>query len=299
MSRRPFSGALQAARRAKHLGFVAVKRGRRARTQAIDLLLRLRASLGDYAFDPKHHRDVYGEFPRMYFLHRPAGVDHVPTTAPPRRVFCFWTAENAMSEARRAALDAMQADIGVPVTLITPDNLADWVVPGAPLHPAYDALSAVHRSDYLRAYVMWHHGGGYSDIKRPTSDWSGAWDAFDDPQVWLAGYPEVSSRSCGGDDHTRLGRDIHRNFPRLVGFGAFIMRPGTPFAREWLREIERRLDYYSAELMAAPGDTWGDAPGYPLRWIEIGSDVFHPLQLKHLQHVRQDPRLLPRLNGHR
>lgn len=42
------------------------------------------------------------------------------------------------------------------------------------------------------------------------------------------------------------------------------MRPGTPFAREWPREIERRLDYYSAALMAASGDTWGDAPGYPL-----------------------------------
>ncbi|MCT2324530.1 hypothetical protein M3700_02385, partial [Micrococcus luteus] len=83
MSSRPFSGALQAARRAKHLGFVAVKRGRRARTQAVDSLLRLRASLGDYAFDPEHHRDVYGEFPRMYFLHRPAGVGPAPTAAPP------------------------------------------------------------------------------------------------------------------------------------------------------------------------------------------------------------------------
>lgn len=83
----------------------------------------------------------------MYLLHRPVGVDPVPTPAPPRRMFCFWTGENAMSEGRRAALEAMEEGIGVPITLITPENLADRVVPGAPLHPAYDALSAVHRSD--------------------------------------------------------------------------------------------------------------------------------------------------------
>ena len=31
----------------------------------------------------------------MYLLHRPVGVDPVPTPAPPRRMFCFWTGENA------------------------------------------------------------------------------------------------------------------------------------------------------------------------------------------------------------
>lgn len=291
--------ALHAARRAKHLGFVALKWGRSVRTQSADSLLRLRASRSDYVFDLDRHRDAYGDFPRMYFLHRPSGVEIDPTTPPPRRVFCFWTGENAMSEARRAAFDAMEADMGVPVTLITPENLSDWIVPGAPLHPTYESLSSVHRSDYLRAYFMWHYGGGYSDIKRPTSQWVDAWDAFADPKVWISGYPEVSSRSCGGDGHTSLGREIHRNFPRLVGFGAFIVRPKTPFAREWIREIERRLDYYYEELRAAPGGTWGEEKGYPLKWIEIGSDVFHPLQLKYLRHVHQEAELLPNLFGHR
>ena len=50
---------------------------------------------------------------------------------------------------------------------MTPANLQDWVVAGHPLHPAYNDLSLVHRSDYLRAYLLHHHGGGYCDLKRP------------------------------------------------------------------------------------------------------------------------------------
>lgn len=273
-----------------------------ARTAALDswdLFLRARAKRTEYTYSTDSHRDRYGELPRMYFLHRTSPLTNRELATPARRVFCFWTGDNELSPGRVKGLTAMRKKIMADVILVTPDNLSDWIVEDFPLHRAYNHLSYVHRSDYLRAYFAAHHGGGYSDIKSPLHTWESAWDNFANPATWLVGYREKSSRSCGGDDHTKLGRDIHRNYSRLVGFGAFITRPGTPFAHEWLQEVERRLDYYEEELCGSYGGTWGEGDGYPIRWIEIGSDVFHPLQLKYLSHVRHDNSVHPTLRGHR
>lgn len=210
-------GLLNAARQVKHTAFVARKRSRQGAVNAWDQVLRARASSTDYRFDIEFHRDKYGGLPRMYFLHRTVGQVSPALPEPERRVFCFWTGENEMSPARRTALVAMHERTEVPVELVTAETLHNWIVDGHPLHPMYENLSFVHRSDYLRAYFMAHHGGGYSDIKAPTAGWLGPWEDFADPQAWIVGYPERSSRSCGGDDHTLLGRDIHRNFSRLVG----------------------------------------------------------------------------------
>ena len=113
-----------------------------------------------------------------------------------RRVFVLWTDERSLTANRAAALDGMRrvcAAEGVRVELVTPETLDLWTGPHAataagcgglplpasgssssnnrlpPLHPAYEHLSAVHRSDYLRAYLALHWGGGYCDLKRPAT----------------------------------------------------------------------------------------------------------------------------------
>ena len=78
-------------------------------------------------------------------------------------IYCFWTGTNEMNETRLNGLNKLRSVSGCNVVLITPDNLNDFLI--EPLHPAYKYLSLVHRSDYLRAYFMHYHGGGYSDIK--------------------------------------------------------------------------------------------------------------------------------------
>lgn len=290
-----------ALRRGKHYGMLGRKATARGARTVIDGAYRVAGRARPYRFSVERHRDKYGSLPRMYFLHRSAPHSTAAAQDVPRRIFCFWTGDNDLTPGRTTGLREIERhQEGLEVILITPHNLTHWVADEHPLHPSFAHLSLVHRSDYLRAYFMAVHGGGYTDIKTPRHPWQSAFDRItEDPELWLVGYPERSSRSCGGDDHTKLGRDIHRRYGSLVGFGAFIMRGGTPFAWEWLQEIERRLDYYSAELGQNPGNTWGDNPDYPLRWIEIGSDVFHPLQLKYLDHVRQDDHVLPRLEGHR
>ena len=72
-------------------------------------------------------------------------------------VFCAWTGRNAMSADRAAALHSIMLNIGCPVVLLTPDTLANWVLPEHPLHPAYPYLSQTHKADYLRVYKMYHH----------------------------------------------------------------------------------------------------------------------------------------------
>lgn len=156
---------LTLARQLKHAAFVARKRNGKRVTDIWDDFLRVRAAHTHYTFDVDSHRDRYGELPRQYFLHRSAPQGPSSKQVPDLRVFCFWTGDNDLPPARVEGLDAMRQMIGVPVELITPEKLPAWVVEGHPLHPMYSQLSYVHRSDYLRAYFMAHHGGGYSDIK--------------------------------------------------------------------------------------------------------------------------------------
>lgn len=293
---------LHALRKVKHRAFLTRRAVSRTARRSIDTGYRVYDRALPYRFDPETHRDRYGSYPRMYFLHRYAPQYERIQEEVPRRIFAFWTGENALSANRERCLREMrQVHDDLEIVLVTPENLNSWVLEEFPLHPAYRHLSLIHRSDYLRAYFMAHHGGGYADIKTPTHSWSAAFDALQaSPDTWLAGYPERSSRSCGGDDYTRLGRDIHRHYGSLVGFGGFIMRGRTPFGYEWMQELNRRLDYFHEELAQHPGGVWGDTPGYPLRWVDVGSDVFHPLQLKYLQHVTQREDILPVLaGGHR
>jgi len=287
------------ARKVKHAAFVARKRVRRGYVRARDLAFTAYSAMVPFTFDVDRHRSAWGELPRMYFLHRdpPPGCS---TDRPvQRKIFVLWTGENDLTPNRAKGLQSIDDRNPGSVVLVTPKNLDDYIVPGKPLHSAYRHLSLVHRADYLRAYLMHHHGGGYSDIKVCRHSWVGAFERFEsDPALWIIGYPEIGSDMCGGRD-PRLGHEIRRRYRSLVGFGAFICRPGTPLTAEWLRELDRRLDYYSEELAQHPGDAWGENPGYPILWIELGADVLNPLQLKYLDHVGQDPMLLPQLTDHR
>lgn len=278
---------LQPLRTAKHRGFIAVKRtlwaSRAVRFEALTLAARGIELWRPYRYDPARYR-------RSFLVRSAPAADG--ESALPRRVFVLWTGTNELSANRQRNLDRLREKLGVPVEFVTPATLDRWVVEGHPLHPAYESLSLVHRSDYLRAYLLHHHGGGYADLKAPVSSWAGAFDsAAEDPKAWVTGFREISAASVVRMPGT-LGADIALNHRRLVGTCAFFVRSHTPFTAEWLREVERRLDYYAPQAREHPGGVRGETVGYPVSWTDLLGKIFQPLQLKYLEHVRIDNRLL-------
>src|SRR5690606_1936777 len=73
-------------------------------------------------------------------------------------LYAFWTGNNELTENRLRCLESIKKNSGVPFVLVTPGNLEEYIVNEHPLHPAYEYLSLIHRSDYLRCYFMHHHG---------------------------------------------------------------------------------------------------------------------------------------------
>ena len=232
----------------------------------------------------------------------------------PRRIFTFWTGSNAMSDARRHGLDSMAAT-GCEIILVTPETLAPWLVPGAPLPDTYDALSVVHRSDYLRAYFMHHHGGGYSDIKPTSQSWLPAFEVLEASDAFGIGYREISPKGVAHVHRHRLAGALRsgvraRGWPEsylhyrrmrwayrsLIGNGAYIFRPGTMFTAEWLATVTGRLELVREALMANPARIAREASdslidgrltGYPLPWSGICADVLHPLVFRHRSRILQ------------
>ncbi len=274
-------------RQLKHQGFVFWKRFRfrytRFRFAVITVVARIYSPLRPYRYRPERYR--------RSFLNRKPPEIHAESKLP-RRVFVIWTGENPLTPNRERNLEQLRSRLGVPVELVTPQNLDEWLAPDHPLHDAYQHLSLVHRSDYLRAYLLHHHGGGYCDIKAPLVSWLSAFDRIEaDPDAWLASYQELNASSAvrlAG----RLGVDIAMHHRRLVGMGGMLARSHTPFTAEWLREVERRLDYFAPQVQEFPGGVRGDVVGYPVSWTDLLGKIYHPLQLKYLDHVRQDQDLL-------
>lgn len=185
------------------------------------------------------------------------------------------------------------------VTLVTPENLDDYVLPSSPLHPSYAHLSDVHKSDYLHSYLMHHYGGAFTGIKKHHHSWTQAFEQSEaDPDAWVIGY-RIQRSTEATYFNGPLCRDIRRNYASLIVFSGKVVRANSPITHEWILEVERRLDYYSSLLALAPGDAYGPNEGYPVPWTRLGSQVFEPLCLKYRQHIRINDILKPQLWGHR
>ncbi|WP_297623880.1 hypothetical protein [Nocardioides sp.] len=235
-----------------------------------------------YAYRPERYSDTF----------LATDVEVRGTSAFPRQVFALWTGSNPMSENRSRNLEAIKESIGLPLELVTPATLHRWLVPGHPLHPAYEQLSLIHRSDYLRGYLMHHHGGAYVDIKLPLASWEPAWRQMaDDPAAWVTSY-RADHADWIGKLPGRLGRDLLVRYRLMFGKGGFMMRSYTPITASWVEQMHRVLDSRLDALSEHPGGVFGDAGGYPLGWTDLLGRILDPLTLKYADHVRFDERLL-------
>ena len=206
-------------------------------------------------------------------------------------IYLFWTGDNPLTPNRKKSIEYIRRNSGVKVELITPENLNSYIVEDFPLHHSYNNLSYVHRADYLRAYFMHHHGGGYCDIKLIKHNWKAAFLKLNgDDNNWIIGYPEVAP-SAIPFSKGNLGKDLRKAYYRMIGNGAFIAKPKSHITEEWIKQIHFVLDSKSELLKQNPGDPRGKNIGYPLEWSEILGNIFQPLLLKYNDKVLIDESL--------
>ena len=229
--------------------------------------------------------------------------DTISLSKPVERViYCFWTGNNEMSENRKRCFDSICKNAGVPVKLITPDNLHEYILSDHPLHPAFQYLSMNHKSDYLRCYFMHFYGGGFCDIKAINKSWSKCFDRINSTKKYILGYPEPN-RECSAYkdiDNLALKKNIRKCWPLLIGNGAFICRPHTKLTEEWFNEQNRRLDYFLDAVRKNPAtDPFGQGNNYPIPWLFLQGTIFHPLCLKYHKKIIQDKRIMPSFKDYR
>lgn len=211
----------------------------------------------------------------------------------PFRVWCIWVGGQEMTEPRRACLQSIRENIGVPVTLITDDTLHEYVVKGYPIHPGYTYLSAVTKGDYIRTYMMHHYGGGYTDIKHTQQSWLPYFEELaNNEQKWVCGYKEVNEGgvACLGPEEHELQAELRARWKELVGNCAFVCKSHTPFTEQWIQNLHRVMDSLLPKLQASPAKHPRDALGhwihgsystFPIRWAQIAGCIFHPLCLQY------------------
>lgn len=215
-------------------------------------------------------------------------------------IFMLWTGKNELTENRKKAIDSIKGCSGIDVELVTVNNISQYILPEYPLHPAYEYLSSIHKSDYLRCYLMHYYGGGYSDIKQNNNSWLNAFSIFEnDELIYGIGYREVSEDGVSWYAHFNLMNLLKKNYNKLIGNGSFIIRPNTPFTHEWISEVNRRLDYYYFRLKNNSGNTYGDNKGYPISWTELQGDIFHPLVMKYSKYFKNIEDIKPSFENYR
>lgn len=199
-------------------------------------------------------------------------------------IYIFWTGNNEITENRKKGIQSLKDKSGLEVQLVTPDNLSDFVLEQFPLHPAYEYLSLIQRSDYLRCYFMLHHGGGYADIKPCLNSWISLFNKLNSSDKWCIG---VREKFVGGvpDLKGNIGADCNKYHNILIGnSGSYVYKPNSPIAQEWMNELLARLDFYLPKLKDNPGDAFGSG-NYPIPWAYLAGHIMTPLVLKYHEKV--------------
>ena len=208
------------------------------------------------------------------------------------RIFLFWTGDNDMSPNRKRCLETFYANNSCDIVFVDNTCLQKWLL--YDLHPAYPYLSYTHRADYLRCYFMHYYGGGYSDIKACSFDWSPYFNRlFSSPSLLMCGYRESRAEHIASSCNS-----IRLAYQFLPGMGHFIFKPQSPLTLRWISLVHSSLDALMDRLVLYPGTyhpraVLGGVHGheilpkiryygsrYPLQWNSILGRILHPLSFE-------------------
>lgn len=230
---------------------------------------------------------------KKYMKNNLDGIEYI--NGVPRVVFIFWFSNKEylieFTVRRYNALQSLINNIKVPVIIITNENYKNWEVNDHPIHEGFSYLSGNHKSDYLRAYILYHYGGGYHDIKWREKSWENEWEKFSNDNIWIIGRREIRSDNIGYNP-LKNEQWVQNEYLKLITFGWVICRQKNEYLKILLNKINNILTDKLEELKynPAPNSRCGNCVNcsendYPLRWLELMGEISHPLQLNYTQYI--------------
>lgn len=208
----------------------------------------------------------------------------ISETHVPHNVFVVWAGRNPMSKTRQQALAILKKNIGVHVTMVTPDNLSSFLV--EPLPDNYKYLSAVHKSDVLRCYLMHFWGGGYCDIKRVYDSWKPSFLKLNaSPQLYAVGTRENVIYCLLRSPH-RYSCNKRNN--SIICANQIICKKQTPLTGAWYNNVKMIVDGLNVKDAppAYPQDHRGDwRSRYPVGWEQLAGDFFGTMSYEYRRHI--------------
>lgn len=181
-------------------------------------------------------------------------------------LYCFWFGD-PMSEDRRRCYESILKNVNVEVVLVTESNVMSFEKAEHPFHPAFNFLSPVHKSDYLRPYFMYFYGGGYTDIKNTSYDWNPYLDLLEQSDKVAIGYREKSP----GNINYPAAKLV---YDQILGTGVFAHKKGSHLAKKWVG--------YTEYIMTEKYERLISNKEYPFEYTELAGDVWHRVQVENL-----------------
>ena len=193
--------------------------------------------------------------------------------------------------------------------MINSKNINKFILKDHPLHKSYKYLSAIHKADYLRCYLMHHYGGGYSDLKKCTGDWSKHFDRlYRSNNLYAIGLNVKNNFGIAFPEeyNQKQRQNLIKNHDKFIGVGYFIYKKNTPLTNDWYNNLNKRLDYYYPLLKKYPAKypressngkicpNWekkakkikNNKTNYPISWNRILGQINYPLQLKYIENIK-------------
>ena len=202
-----------------------------------------------------------------------------------------------MGYKRFLAFKSLVETISVPIILITNYNYESFIKEEYPLHESFKYLSGVHKSDYFRVYMLHHYGGGYHDVKWRDTGWEDEWKKDNwtkNGNIWMYGRRESNENAIAYPPGKKY---IQKEYNKLVTMGWIICKKKTKFTEDLINKVDNILTDNYDKLIKFPGVVssgyYYQNPfdlvkenSYPLRWLEILGEVFHPLMLKYNDKIK-------------
>ena len=145
--------------------------------------------------------------------------------------------------------------------------------------------------------MLHHYGGAYHDVKWRIDSWENEWKKDNwtkDENIWIYGRRETYEGAIG---YPPGMKHIQKEYNKLVTMGWVICKKNTKYTNELLNKIENMLEVKYLKLIKYPGyKSFGyysdkafspaEENNYPLRWLEVMGEIFHPLMLKYNEHIK-------------